>query len=174
MSKSKSPVRGLAIFFTLVFLAWGGTRAVLDIVFERDIGSALKKAASADSVELAARNLGIALKKLEAKEDAAGFTSLFQGAADEDVGSWCNELEAALWELQAIKPKASRLERRNALLTLRGILLNNTEGIVHVMVPPGISVFPHNMLYATWGWSSFIFSVLFWGLTAFPKRTTPT
>lgn len=152
----------LAVVFTLVFLAWAGARIIKDIHFEQDCSGYLKRAADANTVELAEKNLKIAVEYLERNAMTSGYTSLIYRTPDEDLGFWYQNLNSSLEELRAVKPEATQLERTNVLMKLRETLLDNGKEGTKTTYPSGIGIFPSNTAYALWGCISSIIAAMFW------------
>jgi len=153
----KTLKRTLTILFAVLFLAWLATRISLSISFDRDIGGYLKHIANANTVQLATENLDVAIKSIEDKKWTSGYTAILYQTPDEDVGFWYKNLKASRTELNDINQKTSLLERTNVLMKLRGTLNGGT-----MAAPQGISIFPNNRLFAIWGISSGILTVVFW------------
>lgn len=145
----------------LTFLGWAGTRTVDYFLFEREVGGYLKLAADSNTVELAKDNLAVAVDNIERWGMTEGYTSVLWTAPEEDVGFWYKNIKASLEELRAVKTEASQLERSNVLMKLRETLLDNGEKGTKITVPEGITIFPNNILFALWGWLSFIFAIIF-------------
>ena len=154
----------LAMVFTMLFLSLVGTRTVNEIMFDRGCEGYLKRAADANTVELAIKNLEVAINYTEANGMTSGYTSALYRTPDEDVGFWHENLRSSLQELRTIKPETTQLEKTNVLIKLRETLLDHNKDGVKVTSPSGISIYPNNVLFAWWGWLSFIFAALFWGL----------
>lgn len=152
----------LAIIFTLLFLGWGATRGILYIQFDRNVEGYLKRAADANTVQLAAENLDVALKHIEREEWTSGYTNIMYRTPNEDVGFWYKNLRASRDELNQIKPETSLMERTNVLMKLCETLLDHQSKGVSVTTPPGIPIFPFNALFAIWAWVSGILATLFW------------
>jgi hypothetical protein len=145
-------------------------RAYKDVIFERGAEGYLKRAADANSVELARNELDIALKYVEAEGLKNGYTSVFYRTPDEDVGFWYRNLKTSQAELLSIPATATPLEKSNMLMKLRETLLDSGEKSVHVTLPSGVSVFPNNVAYAIWITISGLFlcagtGLIMWGMT---------
>ncbi len=149
-----------ALLCTLSLLVWISARIVADINFDRNCEGYLKRAADANTVDLAAENLEVAVKYAEQNGLTSGFTSIVYSTPDEDMAFWYKNLAASLKELRAIKPETPQLERTNVLMKLRETLLDQDER-TSVTVPSGISVYPNNGAYAFWGLLSFILGCVF-------------
>lgn len=150
-----------AIIFTLLFGGWCVTRIVAEISFDRNCEGYLKRAADANTIELADKNLSVAVKYLEDNKMTSGFTSVLYRTPDEDVEFWYNNLNSALAELRRVKPDAAQLEKTNVLMKLRETLLDQGEKGISVTSPDGISVFPNNDFYCWWGLVSFVIACVF-------------
>lgn len=140
----------VAFVLCLPFLLWSGTRIVQGILFDINVEGHLKRAADANTVELAKKEMDVVVKYLEANHMTEGYTSILYRTPAEDVGFWYTNLSSALGELNSIEPSATQLEKTNVLMKLRETLVDHQEGGVKVTVPEGITVFPHNILYCLW------------------------
>lgn len=135
------------IIFTLAFIAWVVVRLVSYIQFDRNCEGHLKRAADANTVELAAKEVEIAVEYLKSHDMTTGYTSVVYTTPDEDIGFWYTNLTASLDELKKIKADAPQLEKTNVLMKLRETLLDQGEK-THVTCPDGISVYPTNTFWA--------------------------
>ncbi len=125
-------------------------RGYKSIIFERGVGGNLKRAADANTINLAQEELSAALKYIEANGLTVGYTSIIYRTPDEDVSFWYRNLSASLDELRSLPTNATSLEKSNMLMKLRETLLDTHARGVSVTAPDGISVFPNNMAYAIW------------------------
>lgn len=156
-SSAITVVFALAFFFSaLVFSGWLVTRIVYSIRFDRDITGYLERAAIANTVETAERELGTAVKAIEARGLTKGYTSVIYQTPDEDIGFWYSNLKAAHDELKSISPEAQPLERSNVLMKLRETISRDGSEGTYVILPSGISIFPSNTLAAVIGWGSIL------------------
>lgn len=144
----------LTLIFFLVFAGWAGTRALQSVFLKRDMTGHLKLAADANTIGLAKRELGIAVKYLEDHSYKSGFTSIIFETPDEDIGFWYENLSSALKELESAPADVSRLEASNTLIKLRETLLDTSKEGSSVTVPDGFSIYPYNLAFAIWGWLS--------------------
>lgn len=135
----------------LPFLLWAGTRIVQGILFDINVEGHLKRAADANTVELAKKEMDVVVKYLEANHMTEGYTSILYRTPAEDVGFWYSNLSSALGELNSIEPNATRLEKTNVLMKLRETLVDHQKSGVTVTMPSGIAVFPYNVFYCLWG-----------------------
>jgi hypothetical protein len=158
----------LGVVAFVAFLAWGAVRGVAAIQFDRKCEGYLKRAADANTVELAKRQLGTAIDYIEQNGMTSGYTSVVYRTPSEDVGFWYTNLKSSLHELEAVSPNAAQLEKSNLLIKLRETLLDTSGGSVTVTVPAGISVFPKNGFYAFWGMLSAIIALV--GMVAMGKH----
>jgi hypothetical protein len=122
----------------------------LNVSFNRNCGGHLKRAADANTIELAQQELSIAVAYLEANRMTTGYTSVIYTTPDEDVGFWHQNLRGALDQLNDLvkKPALSPLEQSNVLMKLRQTLLDHGQHGEHVTMPSGISLFPNNGVWA--------------------------
>ena len=160
MIRHTSKIIGAAIF-GCAFLSttlYVGARIVRNIQFNQHIGGHLKLAADANSISLAKRELGIALDRLhdDGTCPGSGHTSVLYRTPDEDVGFWCDNLGATLSDLQATPDDVDGLTESNQLIKVRETLLDHGDSGDAVTAPSGISVYPHNVAVAWWGWLSLL------------------
>lgn len=133
-----------------------GTRISNTIKFRYNCTEYIVRAANANTVESASKELGIAIKYLEDNNITKGYTSVMFDSPKDDVGFWYNNLKSCEKDLIDISNDTSStmLEKSNVLLRLRETLLDN-KGVS--VVPPGISRYPNNTI---WG-VLFVFSTLY-------------
>ena len=131
-------------------LIWGGFRIYNSVAYNIDCGGHIKRAADANTVELATQEMKTVVAYLEARGMTSGYTSVLYQTPDEDVGFWYQNLKASLGELEKITPQTTQLERSNILIKLRETLLDQGQSVV-VTQPNGISVYPNNVAYAWFG-----------------------
>lgn len=154
----------IAAVFSLV---WAGIRTVNSITYNRDVGGHLKLAADANSIELAERQLELAIDGMDARglcpSGGDCYTSVLYRTPDEDVGFWRENIVGTLADLQAMSPdeRASNLIVSNQLLKVRETLLDSGTNGDQVTDPPGISIYGSNHLMAALGWISFLTLTLF-------------
>ncbi len=147
------------VLLCLPFLVWTGVRTVASIQFDRKCEGYLKRAADANTVELAREQLQVAVDYAQRKGLTSGYTSILWTTPDADVGFWFKNLVASLAELNRVTPATTQLERSNILIKLRETLLDQGQGVT-VTVPEGISIYPHNALFMFWAVFSGILGVI--------------
>ncbi len=135
-----SPLLGL----TMLILV-----AVKSITLQRNCTGYLKRAADANTVQLAIEQMTYSLKYLQAKGMTKGYTSVFWNTPDENVGFWYNNLLTSYKELLNVSPNASQLEKSNVLMKLRETLIDNGENGDNLTVPDGLSRYPNNLMWGT-------------------------
>lgn len=140
----------LLILGVVMTFGWGSTLIVRGIQFDRGAEGYLKRAADANTVELAETQLRIAIDYIEEKELTSGYTSIIYRTPNEDVGFWYTNLKTSLEELQALDSTSTVLERSNMLMKLRETLMDDGESGAIITTPPGISLFPMNTGLAVW------------------------
>lgn len=146
--------RIIGILLCIPLLFWVGARVYKEVVFSIECEGRLKRAAHANTVELAREEIQIAKKYMVSHNLTSGYTSILYNTPDEDVGFWYRNISEALQELDQVKGRASQLEKSNLLMKLRETLLDQGEKGVKVTIPDGIAVFPHNFSYMVTGWLS--------------------
>lgn len=146
----------IGLLMMLPLVVWGCDRTIQDIHFEQNVGGYLKRAADANTVEIAAKQLRQAIEYVEAHKLTEGYTSVLYPTPDEDIAFWYNNLVASAKELDSITPETTQLERTNVLMKLRETLLDNGESGSSVTVPHGISIYPNNVGYAFWGFIGWV------------------
>lgn len=121
---------------------------VKNVQFNQNCGGYLKRAADANSVELAKQELQKALKYMEDNELTSGYTSVLWRTPDEDIAFWYNNIKTSYEELCALPETASGLEKSNMLMKLRETLTDEGEKGTTLTKPDGISRYPHNTFWA--------------------------
>lgn len=129
-------------------------------MFKKHVSGYLKRAADANTIELAHEELTRALTYLEENDLTKGYTSVLYETPDEDIGFWYRNLKASKEELEKLE-NPSALERTNVLMKLRETLTDSGEK-TRVTTPDGIHLYPNNAIWAGLGWGSLV--AFFWGL----------
>ena len=159
--------RGWEVLLFLPFVLWACARVYNGITFDIDCTDRLKRAADANTIELAKMELQHVVQSLERRGLTTGYTSVLYQTPSEDIGFWYTNLKASLGVLESVRPDAPLLERSNLLIKLRETLLDEGQE-AKVTEPRGISIYPHNVLYAVWGWPSVILLAL--GMLSIARR----
>lgn len=163
MKKYSKIFLSLAIVFTLIFVSWATARIVKSVQFSFECKVYLKRAANANTVELAKTELEKAIKYVEENNLTEGVVSIFLKNPANDLGFWYQNMKAAYEELDTLSENASSLEKTNVLMKLRESLTDNDgSGATSVITPEGITVYPNNMLYFVWVMASTIAASTFW------------
>ena len=115
-----------------------GFRISKGIDFKQNVSGYLKRASTANTIDLAEQELSRSIKYLEENKMTTGYTSVIYQTPDEDVDFWFRNLKASQNELQSLT-SSSALEKTNVLMKLRETLQDT---------PKGISAFPDNRLWA--------------------------
>lgn len=157
----------LLAFAVLSLMIYGITNIILGIQFDRNCEGYLKRAADANTISMAEKELGIAVTYMEQKHLIIGYTSIVYKTPNEDLGFWYNNLKVAHEELVGASPDITSLEMSNMLMKLRETILDDDREGVSVTVPPGIVRFPHNTFFAFWGITSSLIGVV--GFVMFGK-----
>lgn len=122
--------------------------AIRSIEFTQNCGGYLKQAADANTIGIAKNCLTKAILYLEENNLTEGYTSIVYKTPEDDIGFWYNNLSTSLNELLMYSDNLSPLESSNILLKLRETLLDDTKNGTEITIPPGISRYPNNTLYA--------------------------
>lgn len=138
--------KGIGLLLLLSALAVFSVRIYHRVVFKQNVSGYLKRAADANTVDLAHEELTRAIDYLEANNLTTGYTSILWRTPDEDIEFWYRNLKASQRELEVLNSE-SALERTNVLIKLRETLVDDGEK-TKVTVPEGLSVYPHNALWA--------------------------
>ena len=153
----------LACVCTVLCVVWSGIRIVKAVSFSINCEAYLKRAATANTIELAKPELVKAIEYAENNNLTNGIVSIFIKNPTNDIGFWYNNLKASYDELEKIPDDASPLEKTNVLMKLRESLTNGSDSNgTEVFVPSGISIYPYNAVYFWLGSLSIIGMCVFW------------
>lgn len=122
MSYGRQSSAGLFVFGILLCLPavlWGGLRIYNGVVFDIHCEGHLKRAADANTIEMASKELVDAIKYLEDNKMTEGYTSVLWKTPAADVGFFYQNLKSSLEELKKVTPETAQLERTNVLMKLR-------------------------------------------------------
>ena len=155
-------VIALAILATLVFCAWSTVRIVKAVQFDMNCTQYIKRAADANTVELAQEELAKAISYAEENNLTEGVVSIFLHQPKNDVGYWYKNLTEAYAELENLSEDATSLEKTNLLMKMRESLTDEKQSGVSVTMPRGISIYPKNVRYFWWGLISTISCLGLW------------
>lgn len=136
----------VGLFIISPFLLVIGSMIYKSITFDIHCGGRLKRAANANTIDLAKEELSVALKYLEDNKMTKGSTAIFYDTPDQDIGFWYENIQSAHQELGKITPETTQLEKTNVLIKLRETLVDDES----VLRPFGISLFPNNAAFF-WG-----------------------
>ena len=138
--------RVLITILALVSITIFGLRIAEKVEFKQNVTGYLKRAADANTIELAEAELTKVIDYLEANNLTSGYTSILWKTPDEDIDYWYRNLKASQIELQTLESE-SALEKTNVLIKLRETLVDVGES-TKVTVPDDLSVYPNNKLWA--------------------------
>ncbi len=134
-----------AIIATVAFLGIAAVFIVKNVQFDIGCEGHLKRAADANTVELAVKELEYSVAYLQYHDLTSGYTSVLYRTPDEDMGFWFTNLSASLAELKALPVTSTPLEKSNMLIKLRETLLDQGKE-VSITLPYGISRYPNNLM----------------------------
>ena len=151
MGKTAKIIKAFAMMATLVFCAWSTVRIVKAVQFNMNCTQYIKRAADANTVELAKEELAKAISYAERNNLTEGVVSIFLQQPKNDIGYWYKNLTDAYTELENLSEDATSLEKTNLLMKLRESLTDEKQSGVYVTMPYGISIYPKNVFYFWWG-----------------------
>ncbi len=158
-----------AILFTLVLIATGIWNIDRWYSFNHDIGNYLKLAGDAPSVERADEFLGKALSNIEARGLTQGNSAYFFHNPNADLSIWHSQIVGAKQTTASIIERANadpasvtQLERDNALMKIREVLLDEGDSGTKVTEPTHITVFPNQWTFLLLYLVSIVFGFIFW------------
>jgi hypothetical protein len=152
----------LSITIGVIFAVSAAVYGISGIVLDRNCTGYLKRAADANTIDLAKSQLDIAVKHMEGAGYTKGYTSVIYQTPDEDVGFWYGNIKKARAELNNTTGLADDIHKNNiTLMKLRETLLDAGEsGKQEITFPEGLAVYPHNRAMAIWFWlSGILFAV---------------
>jgi hypothetical protein len=118
-------------------------------------GDYLKLAGDAPTVQKAYDFLEIALDYMEKRGLTNGNSAVLFRTPSSDIGIWYNQVKGAKETLTSILAKgemATQLEKDNALMKVREVVLDQGEQGTKVTMPANITLFPMQVLF----WVMFI------------------
>lgn len=130
----------------LVFIAILITATIFKIQLNQRCLGHLKRAADANTIELALSEMNIAIDYLKEKDMTTGYTSILYKTPDEDIAFWYNNLVSSRNELLKVQD-ANHFEKTNELMKLRESLTDTQEGNTILTYPNGLHKYPHNLLF---------------------------
>lgn len=136
-----------------------------NITFDIEIGSRMKRAADANTVEIAVKELDVVIDNIEKRGLETGTTSVLYSTPACDLDFWYNNIKASRDELRSIQNDklATIMDKTNALIKLRESLINHTgQNGETINIPPAAAVHPYNvvMTYAILIWCFFGATIL--------------
>ena len=157
-------MRKYLISAVLILFSLGvfGVRISKKVAFKQNVSGYLKRAADANTIEMANAELTRVINYLEANNLTSGYTSVMWETPDEDIGFWYQNLKASQQELENLNSD-SALERTNVLMKLRETLLDTGEK-TSVTIPKGLDVYPDNLRWGILMLSAFIAMMIGFGV----------
>lgn len=153
----------LAIICTLSLGVWAGVRAQRAISFNINCEAYIKRAADANTVDMAKTELAKAIQYAEENELTEGIVSIILKDPKNDIGYWYENMKASYEELDSLPEDATSLEKTNVLMKLRESLTDDSgESGVKVTHPMGISIYPYNTIFFLWSIVSLVGAAVFW------------
>lgn len=137
--------------FAMPSVYWGYSVWVASVRFDIGVGGHLKRAADANTIEIAASELDKALSYAESHNLTKGSTHVLWPTPATDLEFWYNNLKTADNELKNLSPEVSPLEKSNMLIKLRETIIDHGEKGDYITVPYRISVYPDQLSYFVGG-----------------------
>lgn len=157
-------MKTFATILTIISLGIFTTLIVKSVSFDQNCGGYLKRAADANTIEMAQKELKRTLDYLEENNITKGYTSVIWQTPDEDIEFWYKNIETAYIELGQLSDSATSLEKSNMLIKLRETLMDSGEHGSHITMPDGISRFPNNTMWGILVWAAVltIIAIVIW------------
>lgn len=167
----------VAILFTAVFIGTVVWHINLWYDFNHDIGNWLKLAGDAPNIERANEFLAKAISGMEKHGKTQGSSAYFFDNPNADLSIWYSQVTGAKQTLESILERSvddpassiSQLERDNALMKIREVLLDEGESGTKITTPPHICVYPHQWKILFLYIFSFIFATIAWCVYGFNR-----
>jgi hypothetical protein len=125
-------------------------RIVATYSFSIDCGGHIKRAADANTVELAKQELVTVIQYCDDHALTSGVVSIFLKQPKNDIGFWYKNISSSLNELNKLDSNATQLEKTNVLMKLRETLTDQGENGLCITAPNGITIYPHNVGFFIW------------------------
>lgn len=109
MGKTAKIIKAFAMMATLMFCAWSTVRIVKAVQFNMNCTQYIKRAADANTVELAKEELAKAISYAERNNLTEGVVSIFLQQPKNDIGYWYKNLTDAYNELENLSEDATSL-----------------------------------------------------------------
>lgn len=155
----------IATALAVLALSIFAIRITKSVSMKQNCTGYLKRAADANTVEIAKEQLQKSIQYLEANNITKGYTSVLWKTPDEDIEFWYKNLKASESELMKVDSTTASMEKTNLLMKLRETLLDNGEKGYNLTVPSGLSRYPNNGMWGvlTWLATLIIIGLILWG-----------
>ena len=136
--------------------------------FKSNCDDYLKLAGDAPSIEKADKFLGRALNYMESNDYTSGNSAIIFKTPDCDIGIWYEQIKGAKATTEAILQRiemgenVTQLEKDNALMKIREVLLDNSSDGTKVTTPDWISMYPLQLVMALWLLGTIALFIWFW------------
>lgn len=131
----------------------------------------LKLSGDAPTVERADKFLGQAISYIEKKSLTTGNSAYIFSTPQNDLSIWYDQLKGAKETTHDLLEKAkndptsvTQLERDNALMKIREVVLDNSSSGTSVTLPTNITWFPFQWGMLIWWWASILIATGGWFL----------
>lgn len=155
----------IATALAVLALSIFAIRITKSVSMKQNCTGYLKRAADANTVEIAKEQLQKSIQYLEANNITKGYTSVLWKTPDEDIEFWYKNLKASESELMKVDSTTASMGKTNLLMKLRETLLDNGEKGYNLTVPSGLSRYPNNGMWGvlTWLATLIIIGLIIWG-----------
>ena len=127
MGKATKVFMALAVIATIASGSWATVRIVKSEQFDKNCIQYIKRAADANSVELAKSELEKAISYAEENNLTEGVVSIFFHQPKNDIGYWYQNITEIYEKLENFPEDATSLEGTNVLMNLRETLTDEGE-----------------------------------------------
>jgi hypothetical protein len=148
----------LTLSFFFPFAIWAGLVYYKSTVFSIECSGHIKRAADANTVELAKKELKTVLDYLEKNKLTQGSTAVLWDTPQTDIEFFYTNIKSSYIELDKVTDQTSQLEKTNILLKLRETLLDPSEHGYRVTRPSDLYLYPGVTFWFIWMWGALIYS----------------
>lgn len=136
----------LIIMFFASLCIWAGVRIYASCKFNATIGGYLENYAESGTLEMAEKNLSLALKALENRNLTSGQISIFFNNPNENLEIWYQNLVSSRDDLSSALTESP--VKQSIILDKQKTGLS--DGGKYVSKPDGISIYPYNKQFFWW------------------------
>ena len=161
----------MAVIGTISLVAVTIVSVIFWYGFANNCKDYLKLAGDAPTIEKADEFLGMAVSYIEKKQLTNGNSAYIFTTPTNDLKIWYGQVRGAKDTAESIIKRAtqnpasvSQLERDNALMKIREVVLDNSQSGTSVTTPASITWFPYQWVMVIWWWITILIAVAGWFL----------